>query len=498
MLSTAKLQPHLSDHPYVIGIIGLSIGLLVLQIVQYLRNPLRHIPGPWLARIAHLPLFVQSFTGTRVGWIIKQHKRYGPVIRIAPNKVCVASSEGVRAIYSNKAIKSSAYEGFKYHDVKMCIGLRDVKSAHTRRKGLLPAFSHQNLMEMEPIIRLHLEKFLKWLEKFDHTGEYVDCFKWFRYLTFDVVADIAFGQQIGMLDQEDDNFIRNVEYRNKRNGLAGPFPFIIPLLKILSPQTARNWINADDEIAKYAIQARDGWSRAERDHRPRVDILARLEEAAVKNPKEALLSDEIIAEMMEILNAGSDTTANTAMFASYELATRPDVQQKLYEELLEAFPDASEPLTFAKLSQLPFLDGVCREALRIHAPIPSYLERLSPEDGLTIEGTFIPEGTIVGMQAYTNHRNPNVYHNPLRFWPERWFNPSAEMKLNFLPFSAGPRSCIGLNLGNMQLRIHLGHIFRMYEVVCAPQTTPEAMSHVEFFTIRPKNGKCDLYFRKRK
>ncbi|KAK4949912.1 hypothetical protein LTR10_011754 [Elasticomyces elasticus] len=235
-----------------------------------------------------------------------------------------------------------------------------------------------------------------------------------------------------------------------------------------------------------------------RNDRPRVDILARLEEVAVKNPKEALSPEEIIAEMMEVLNAGSDTTANTAMFASYELATRPDVQKKLHSELAEAFPDPSEPLTFAKLSQLPYLDGVCREALRIHAPIPSYLERLAPEGGLTIANTFIPEGTIVGMQAYTNHRDPNVYPDPLGFSPERWFDPTPEMKLNFLPFSAGPRSCIGMNLGNMQLRIHLGHIFRAYEVVCPPQTTPDSMAHVEFFTIRPKSGACDLYFRKRK
>mgnify|MGYP001602226442 FL=1 len=102
----------------------------------------------------------------------------------------------------------------------MCIGLRDVKQAHTRRKALLPAFSRQNLLEMEPIIRRHLEKFLHWLEKFDVAHKPVDAFKWFRYLTFDVVTDIAFGQQIGMLTSEDSHFIEQVEIRNKRNGLV--------------------------------------------------------------------------------------------------------------------------------------------------------------------------------------------------------------------------------------------------------------------------------------
>ena len=102
----------------------------------------------------------------------------------------------------------------------MCIGILDVKSAHTRRKGLLPAFSRQNLLDMEPVIRLHLERFLKWLQKFDQLLEPVDVVKWFRYLTFDVVTDIAFGQQIGMLVSEDTHFIQQIEYRNTRNGLV--------------------------------------------------------------------------------------------------------------------------------------------------------------------------------------------------------------------------------------------------------------------------------------
>lgn len=132
------------------------------------------------------------------------------------------------------------------------------------------------------------------------------------------------------------------------------------------------------------------------------------------------------------------------MFASYELASHPEIQAALHEELVTAFPDPGQPLEFAVLEKLPILDGVCREALRIHAPIPSYLERVVPDDGFNIEGHAIPRGTIIGMQAYTNHRDPLVYPEPEEFIPDRWFEPSEAMKANFLPFSAGPRACIGL------------------------------------------------------
>lgn len=153
-------------------------------------------------------------------WIMQQHSKYGPVIRITPNKVVVSADEGIKMIYSNKAAKSHAYDTFRFKEVKMCIGLLDMKEAHTRRKALLPAFSRQNLVEMEPVIRRHLERFLDWLVKFEQEGVAVDVFKWFRYLTFDVITDIAFGQQIAMLESEDNHFISQVELRNKRNSLV--------------------------------------------------------------------------------------------------------------------------------------------------------------------------------------------------------------------------------------------------------------------------------------
>ncbi|KAL3448204.1 cytochrome P450 [Aspergillus insuetus] len=269
-------------------------------------------------------------------------------------------------------------------------------------------------------------------------------------------------------------------------------------MRLLRMETARKWDRADEEIASYAVRARDGWAKAGEANRHRVDILSRIEQASKTNPETALSDKEVIATMMEILNAGSDTTANTAMFAAYELAKNPEIQEELHQELVTAFPDPDKPLDFAVLERLPILDGVCREALRIHAPIPSYLERVIAEDGVQIEGYDIPKGTVIGMQAYTNHRDPLVYPHPEAFVPQRWFAPTEEMKTSFLPFSAGPRACIGLNLANMQLRIHLGHIFHRYRVALAKGTNEQSMKHVEFFMVRPVSQECNLNFKKYK
>jgi len=224
MQSTFLLRPD-SGLTSNLSLMNLAIVIAIISGVGFLASriffhPLRHIPGPLLPSLFAAPLFYQSVIGNRAKWIVQQHEKYGPVLRIAPNKVCVSSETGVKLIYSNKALKSHAYDTFKYRDVKMCIGLLDVQRAHARRKAILPAFSRQNLLDMEPVIRRHLERFLGWLEKFDATNTPVDTFKWYRYLTFDVVTDIAFGQQIGMLTSEDSHFTEQVEFRNKRNGLV--------------------------------------------------------------------------------------------------------------------------------------------------------------------------------------------------------------------------------------------------------------------------------------
>jgi hypothetical protein len=139
-------------------------------------HPLRHIPGPLFASLSTALLFYHSVRGNRAHWIIQQHQKHGSVIRIAPNKVCVSSDEGVKLIYSSKASKSYVYDIFRFRDVKICIDLLDIRQAHARRKALLPAFSRQNLLEMEPVIRHYLVTSLYWLERFDALDTPVDTF----------------------------------------------------------------------------------------------------------------------------------------------------------------------------------------------------------------------------------------------------------------------------------------------------------------------------------
>ena len=95
---------------------------------------------------------------------------------------------------------------------------------------------------------------------------------------------------------------------------------------------------------------------------------------------------------------------------------------------------------------LPYLDAVIKETLRLYAPLPASEPRKRPVDTM-IDGHQIPANTIVSMSPYALHRNPEIFRHPLVFNPERWLGEPkdiVEMEKWFWPFSSGGRMCIGI------------------------------------------------------
>lgn len=101
------------------------------------------------------------------------------------------------------------------------------------------------------------------------------------------------------------------------------------------------------------------------------------------------------------------------------------------------------------------------------------------------------------MQCYTTQRDPDVFHDPDSFQPDRWLDPKAvtpEMKTMMMPFSVGSRACLGISLAWMELKVITSALVRHYEVSLAPGTTDESMTFWDHFLAAPKSGKCDLIF----
>jgi cytochrome P450 len=138
-------------------------------------------------------------------------------------------------------------------------------------------------------------------------------------------------------------------------------------------------------------------------------LLSKLQSKAADLPSLA-----IPAECMDHLAAGIDTTGDGLCFLMYTLSlpTYLPIQARLHRELVS---NHSTPF-----DQLPYLDAVIKEGLRCFPPIPMSFPRYVPTGGRSIDGVWIPEGTIVSCQPYTVHKDERVFPRALEFVPERW------------------------------------------------------------------------------
>ncbi|KAB1263435.1 Cytochrome P450 3A12 [Camelus dromedarius] len=175
----------------------------------------------------------------------------------------------------------------------------------------------------------------------------------------------------------------------------------------------------------------------------------------------ALTDLEIVAQGIIFIFAGYETTSNSLSFIMYELATHPDVQQKLQKEIDATFPNKAPP-TYDGLLHMEYLDMVVNETLRIF-PLAGRLERVCKKD-VEINGVFIPKGTVVMVPVYALHKDPALWTEPEEFRPER-FSKKNQDSINpytYLPFGTGPRNCIGTRFAMMSMKLALAKVLQNF------------------------------------
>lgn len=171
----------------------------------------------------------------------------------------------------------------------------------------------------------------------------------------------------------------------------------------------------------------------------------------------AVPTGDIPAYMVEMMAAGSSTTSHTAAFACWLLARHEEIQEKLHYELSATFEDRKE-IDMRLAMELPLLNGVIRETMRMYPMIPGPLERYLGKD-LEIAGHMVPKGVIASTAAFNQGRLIAVYPQPCQWSPERWIDADERMKLNWIPFETGCRSCPGSNLAMTELKYMVAMIF---------------------------------------
>lgn len=309
----------------------------------------------------------------------------------------------------------------------------------------------------------------------------IDSLNWFNYLAFDIIGDLAFGRPFGMLEKGQDmaeirktpsspiTYAPAVEVLNRRgevSGTLGIMPGLKPYAKYLPDPFFSKGLTAVEDLAGIAVARVGARLDAEKkgNENERVDLLARLMEGRDEKG-EKLGRAELTAEAQTQLIAGSDTTSNTSCALLYWVLKTPGVLQKLQRELDNAIPDTQDGApSFVQVKDLKYVQNVINETLRIHSTSSLGLPRVVPPSGVTFDGRFFPGGTVLSVPAYTIHHSKAIWGEDAdEFVPERWDRVTEKQKNAFIPFSYGPRSCVGRNVAEMELTLIVSTVFRRYE-----------------------------------
>lgn len=310
----------------------------------------------------------------------------------------------------------------------------------------------------------------------------IDALNWFNYLAFDIIGDLAFGAPFGMVERGADfaeirmtpdsppttaPAIQVLNRRGEVSATLGCLPQLKPYAKYLPDPFFSQGLQAVERLAGIAIARVK--ERLDNPKTERVDLLARLMQG--KDEKgEPLGREELTAEALTQLIAGSDTTSNTSCALLYWVLRTPGVIEKLQEEL-DAAIGPGVP-AFEQVKDLRYLNNVIQETLRIHGTSSLGLPRLTPMQTpdnphpkpVEFAGYSFPPGTTLSVPSYTIHHSTDIWGPDANsFNPDRWDHLTDQQKNSFIPFSYGPRSCVGRNVAEMELVCIMATVFRNYE-----------------------------------
>jgi len=314
------------------------------------------------------------------------------------------------------------------------------------------------------------------------TGEPVDMQHMFFSFTMDSIMQIFFGQRTNTVGGETNEYGRAYdtahycffEYAmravtfDQLTKMLLPWPFggtgglAWRLHETMSP-LHRRFVKANQTLYKESERLISE-CRSDPLLAHRRDLLALFIQA---EEKESFSTKFLRDVVLSFVIAGRDTTACTLSWLFYILATNPDIQAKLCEEVDRCLPSSEVTFDSVSSSRMPYLHGVLYETLRLYPPVPFDFKECQEDDVLP-NGIEIPSGTMMVFIPYAMGRDPAVYPEPDQVKPERWIPFTAPAPHEFPVFQAGPRICLGMDMALFEAKVAAGMLLKQYTFEMAP------------------------------
>lgn len=455
-------------------------------------HPLAAFPGLKQAAVSSDWYYQITRKGQPEEDIERLHEKFNAkAVRIAPNKLHISDVTLYKTVYS----QTSAYikdAGFydAFHTPHTLFVETDPGMHKERRKMLNPYFSKQAVAKLDGIFYDKANALAAKLRRLYIQGKEgsvgaVDMYTAVRCATVEVISEYAFGLQINMIEESPDTL--QAKFLDTFDRAAVLIiegyhrPFSVGARFVLAALLPRRLVALVDPESLLLQEFQSYSHRCLQQHMTQNKEIRGFKHPVIfDNPALTSLPEtQLKAEAVDILVAGSDTTAFSVSLGCYHILSHPTIQAKLVDALSNAIPDVSQMPRLPQLEGIPYLFACIKETLRYAAAVTSFLPRVVPDpkyvkgaQPLYVEGKLVPPGTVIGISAYTMHKSPELWGPDVgSFKPERWLEDDGTVGGNaknleqwMCTFSKGSRQCIGMNVAYGEMFVFFATLFRQFDL----------------------------------
>ena len=434
-------------------------------------HPLNKYPGPVLCKFSRIPIARSTWNGEEHSWRYNLHVKYGSIVRISPNALSFSDPKAwadVHGFKKNVPMKDpEAYQEAPNGCRNLFAEPNDEKHRF-QRKIFTHAFSDRALKEQEPLFSKYTDVLVDRIKRTVQAEPNTpfDIVKLLNFTTFDIMADLCFGESLGLLQSADYTpWVTMLLRAFKMGARIRAVTYFEPFNTILKHWKPKKVEEIRWEHFNFSAERVNKRLAASVD---RPDIWGLVLTNQEKGNGLSLGLMHTNAGLF--MGAGTETTATELSGLMYYLLMNPTCLRNLVQEIKTAFP-SKEDMSMEKIAQLPYLHACVEEGLRMFPPVPGSLPRVVPRGGTTIVGEHIPEGVNVSIPHFASYRLH--FADAFSFRPERWL-PNAppeftsDVKGALQPFSHGPRNCLGKNMAYHEMRMVLVNLLYNFDFELAP------------------------------
>jgi cytochrome P450 len=345
-----------------------------------------------------------------------------------------------------------------------------------QRRLIQPAFHRQRIAALGEQMVQATETMLAGWEAFERRGEPVDAAAEMMRLTLTIVGRALFGQDLSSAAAR-----VGPAFSVVNAGVAALFRSFIPTTLKFRLPPMKGAIAELDEVVNGIIAERRAAIQA--GESPGDDLLGMLLQARDEDGQTGMTDKQLRDEVVTLLLAGHETTANLLAWTWYLLSKNPAAAEHLRLELRREL--AGCPPSIDDLPRLKYTRMVLQETLRLYPPAWIISRRAIQDD--VVGGHPIPAGTVISISPYAMHHHPGFWANPEGFDPQRFSPEQVEGRPQYayFPFGGGPRLCIGRDFALQEAIIILATVAQRYRLDLVPghAVVPEPL-----ITLRPREG----------